>query len=39
MSDNVDFSNAFLDFVRDRGIDAYFLFDYRKIFGITRKTN
>ena len=37
MSDDVDFSYAFLDFIRDKGLDAYFLYDTRKIFGITRK--
>mgnify|MGYP001770668706 FL=1 len=37
MSDDADFSYAFLDFIRDKGLDAYFLYDTRKIFGITRK--
>ena len=37
MGDDIDCSYAFLDFVRDKGLDAYFLYDTRKIFGITKK--
>lgn len=37
MSDDTDSSYAFLDFIKSNELNPFFLYDFRKVFGIARK--